>query len=298
METPVPVASDPAPAASPEPVSSEPTSSADVIRESISHLPDAGDDDGHASAEAGALGATPGEVDELAKALGIEMDGKAKWTSRVAYSKVAKIVKEREAKAAEAHKVAVDKHNQQIAQFDQLVNTPEQLLGALAQINPAYRRFLVPQQQPQAAPTRIETMEDLNRVIDGVVAQRLKPIEDERQQRTILAESHQRIARQMEDIQTWPGYTEHKAALDAAMAAEMKAAQAERRDLKPFDRIYREVVFGAQKAQRDQIRQEVNQEIASRPHATSVVKVGGGSPEAAGPRSSADIIRESIRGLK
>ena len=307
METPAPAAES-VPVSSPEPASAPATSSADVIRESISSLPEAGDDSGDetpAGSEPPPLRAhdqaAAAEVDELAKALGIELDGKAKWTSRVAYSKVAKIVKEREAKAQEAHQAAIARHEQQIAQFNQLVGTPEALLGALAQIDPAYRRFLgapAPAAASTAAPERIETMADLQRVIDAQVAQRLQPIEAERQQRTLLEQSQQRVARQMADIQTWPGFTEHKPAIEQALTAEMKAAQAERRPLKPFDQVYREVVFGKLAAARDQVRQDVLAEIQNRPHSTSVTKVAGGAPEGTGPRSSADIIRDSIRGLK
>ena len=307
METPAPAAES-VPVSSPEPASAPATSSADVIRESISSLPEAGDDSGDetpAGSEPPPLRAhdqaAAAEVDELAKALGIELDGKAKWTSRVAYSKVAKIVKEREAKAQEAHQAAIARHEQQIAQFDQLVGTPEALLGALAQINPAYRRFLgapAPAAASPGAPERIETMADLQRVIDAQVAQRLQPIEAERQQRTLLEQSQARVARQMADIQTWPGFTEHKAAIEQALTAEVKAAQAERRPLKPFDQVYREVVFGKLAAARDQVRQDVLAEIQNRPHSTSVTKVAGGAPEGTGPRSSADIIRDSIRGLK
>jgi hypothetical protein len=300
-----PAPSAPEPATSPEPTSLH-TTSADVIRESISSLPDAGDESGNempAGADPQPLRAhdqaAAAEVDELAKALGIELDGKAKWTSRVAYSKVAKIVKEREQKAQEAHQAAIARHEQQIAQFDQLVGTPEALLGALAQINPAYRRFLgAPAHAAASAPDRIETMADLQRVIDAQVAQRLQPIEAERQQRTLLEQSQQRVARQMADIQTWPGFTEHKPAIEQALTAEVKAAQAERRPLKPFDQVYREVVFGKLAATRDQVRQDVLAEIQNRPHSTSVTKVAGGAPEGTGPRSSADIIRDSIRGLK
>jgi hypothetical protein len=302
-----PATSAPEPASSPEPTSLQ-TTSADVIRESISSLPDAGDDRGNempAGSEPPPLRAhdqaAAAEVDELARALGIELDGKAKWTSRVAYSKVAKIVKEREQKAQEAHQAAIARHEQQIAQFDQLVGTPEALLGALASINPAYRRFLgapAPAAAPAGTPERIETMADLQRVIDAQVAQRLQPIEAERQQRTLLAESQARVARQMADIQTWPGFTEHKGAIEQALTAEMKAAQAEWRPLKPFDQVYREVVFGKLAATRDQVRQDVLAEVQNRPHSTSVTKVAGGAPEGTGPRSSADIIRDSIRGLK
>jgi hypothetical protein len=141
-------------------------------------------------------------------------------------------------------------------------------------------------------------MADLQRVIDARVAERVSPYEQERQQRALLAESQARVARQMADIQTWPGFTEHKPAIEQALTAEVKAAQAERRPLKPFDQVYREVVFGKLAATRDQVRQDVLVEIQNRPHSTSVTKVAGGAPEGTGPRSSADIIRDSIRGLK
>jgi hypothetical protein len=239
---------------------------------------------------------TPEEVDELARALGIDGQGKGKWTARVAYSKLHKVMKERDAKVKADHDAALKQHadrlstfEAQMAQFDQMVASPEQLLGALAQVNPAYARFL--QQPPQTAdPAEIRTMADLQRVIDAQVQQRLAPIEHERQQRQVVEAAIPRVKQQLAEAEKWPLFAESKADILAELQKNPNAGLRE---------AYMAVVVPRMAADRDKVRQEVLAELQSRPHTTTATSsVTGRAAEKSEPMNTADIVRQALRGLK
>ncbi len=249
---------------------------------------------------------TQAEKDELAEMLGITGDGTTKWTARVNYSKVHKAFKALREKQAAEHAAAVKQHadenastRQQIERFDQLVANPEQLLSALASIHPAYRQYVgkvaTASTPPTGTPTRIETMEDLQRVIDQQVAAKLAPIEQERQANQFIAEAVPRIKAQLAEAETWPLFKENKAEIQAAVS---KLPQ----NLAPdavLRMAYQSVVLPKLAANRDIVRSEVMAELKSRPHSSTVTTTVSGrgvqSPEAV---DTADIVRQALAGIK
>lgn len=240
---------------------------------------------------------TQADVDELAAALGIKETGTGKWTSRVAYSKVHKAVKELREKLTADHATAIKGHTdristfeQQVAAFDQLVASPEKLLSTLAQVNPAYARFLSQPPDSNQPPQEIKTIEDLQRVIDHQVAQRLAPIEQERQQRQVVEQAIPRVKAQLAEAEKWPLFTESKAEILAEL---QKNPQAGLRD------AYQTVVIPKLAAGRDKVRQDVLSELNARPHSSTVTStVSGRTAPDTGPRDTQDIIRESIRKIR
>lgn len=245
--------------------------------------------------------ATQADVDELAAALGIaDRQGTDRWTSRIAYSKVKKVVGELQSKAKAEHEAALKQHadrlsvfEQQVARFDQLVNDPEVLLANLAQIHPAYRRFLGGQPHQDAAnqpPQKIETLEDLQRVIDHQVAQRLAPIEQERHARLYAEKMTPVIQAQLDEAKTWPLFVESHQEILAVLN---KYPQAGLRD------AYQQVVIPKLTAGRDKMRQEVLAELNARPHASTVTStVPGRTAPDTGPQETADIVREALRNFR
>jgi hypothetical protein len=246
---------------------------------------------------------TAAEKDELAEALGITATDSTKWTTRINYSKVHKAVKAMQEKVAAAHAAALKSHEdqsastrQQIERFDSMVNNPDQLLKALAQVNPAYAAF-VKGAAPAATgtPGRIETMEDLQKVIDQQVAQRLAPIEKERQSAQFIAEAVPRIKAQLAEAQTWPLFKENQAEIQAAVKALPQ-------HLAPdvvLRMAYQSVVLPKLAANRDTVRAEVMAELKNRPHASTVTTTVSGrgvqSPEAVDTES---IVRQAMAKLK
>lgn len=238
---------------------------------------------------------TQAEVDELAAALGITDTGKGKWTTRVAYSKLHKVIKARDEKAKADHDAALKQHTdrisqfeQQVAAFDQMVSNPEALLANLAVLNPAYRRYLGVQPQQQSnIPERIETVEDLQRVIEQQVAERLRPIEEERATQQTIAAAVPKIRQQIADAEKWPLFAESKNEILAHLQQNPQA------DLRS---AYQQVVIPKLAADRDKVRQEVLAEMKARPHSTSATTTTAGrSTPDNGPRETQDIIRESLR---
>lgn len=307
--------------------SDEPVSTTSIIESAIADLPDRGDDSGSdeggststGQSTTGSTGMTgtatststqtqnqptQAEVDELAAALGIKEQGTGKWTTRVAYSKLHKVIKERDAKTKADHESALKQHvdqltavQQQIAAFDQMVSSPERLLTALAQVNPAYAQYV--QRASQASTTTEEvptfnTAADLQRYvqsqIDRHVSDRLAPIEQERQQRQVMETAIPKVNAQIAEAEKWPLFTESKAEILAEL---QKNPNAGLRD------AYQTVVIPKLAADHDKIRQEVLAELNGRPHSTSVTStVSSRTAETSGPQDTQAIIRQAIRGLK
>ena len=242
---------------------------------------------------------TQADVDELARELGIAATGTAKWTTRVAYSKLHKVIQARDAKMKADHEAAVKQHTDRIAayeqavqQFDRLVANPEQLLASLAQVHPAYARFAHPGSTAAAAgvPQQINTMADLQRVIDAHVAARLQPIEQERAGRLAIEQAIPRVKKQLEEAEKWPLFTESKAEILANLKANPGVT---------LEQAYQKAVLPKLAAQRDTIRQEVLAELNGRPHSTTVTStVTGRTAPDAGPMDTADIVAEAVRRLK
>jgi hypothetical protein len=247
---------------------------------------------------------TQAEKDELAEALGITGDGTTKWTTRVNYSKVHKAVKALREKQEAAHAAALKTHSEentryksQVERFDSMVQNPDQLLRALASVNPQYAAYVkgAAPQQPQGTPQRIETMEDLQRVIDQQVAQRLKPIEQERAAAQFEAQAIPKIKAQLAEAQTWPLFKEHQAEIQKAVAALPQ-------NLPPevvLRQAYQSVVLPKLAANRDTVRSEVMAELKNRPHASTVTTTVSGrgvqSPEAV---DTEDIVRQALASIK
>ncbi len=247
---------------------------------------------------------TAAEKDELAEALGITGEGSAKWTARINYSKVHKAVKALREKQEAAHAAALKQHEessashrQQVERFDSLVSNPDQLLRALASVNPAYAQYVkgAAPQQPQGTPQRIETMEDLQRVIDQQVAQRLKPIETERAAAQFEAQAIPKVKAMLAEAQTWPMFKENMAEIQAAHA---KLPQ----NIPPGEALrmaYHSVVTPKLAANRDTIRQEVMDELKNRPHSSTVTTtVAGRGTQSAEPVDSVDIVRAAAARIR
>nr|ALS91303.1 diverge_rpsU: rpsU-divergently transcribed [uncultured bacterium] len=242
---------------------------------------------------------TQADVDELARELGITAEGTAKWTSRIAYSKIKKIVDARAAKTQEAHDTAIRQHTervsqfeQQIAQFDRLVANPEQLITALAQVHPGYSKYATtpPATSAGAPPARIETMQDLQRVIDAQVAARLRPIEEDRQRQQTIAQELPRAQQRLAEAKTWPLFTESQGDILATLKANPGIS---------LEAAYQKVVVPKLATQRDSIRQEVLAELNGRPRSTTVTStVTGRTAPDSGPQDTTDIIWDAIRRTK
>lgn len=241
---------------------------------------------------------TQAEKDELAEALGITGDGTAKWTSRVAYSKVHKAVKALREKAEAAHAATLKTHSdevstvrQQIEKFDQLVANPDALINALAQVNPAYRAFVKGAPPAQSGvPQKIETMEDLQRVIDAQVAAKLAPITQEREARQHIEAAVPRVRAQIAEAENWPLFKESKTEILGVLKANPTWGLKD---------AYQQVIIPKLSANRDQVRTEVLAELNTRPHATTVTSTTTGrnipTTEA---MSTEDVVREAMRGIK
>jgi len=287
----------------------EPVTTTSIIEASIADHPDrdTGDDlspttgaaEPTASTTASTAPVTQEEVDELAKALGIDGQGKGKWTARVAYSKLHKVIKDRDAKAKADHEAALKQHTdqltavqQQIAAFDQMVSSPEHLLAALAQVNPAYARFRGQPATPQSAdtPQDIRTMADLQRVIDQQVAQRLAPIEQEREARQYIERMTPVVQAQIVEAHKWPGFTESQAEILAELGKNPKAGLKD---------AYLTVCLPKLAADKDKVRQEVLAELNARPRSTTTTStVPSRGADKSEPQDTQDIIRRAIAALK
>jgi hypothetical protein len=187
----------------------------------------------------------------------------------------------------------------QVAQFDSLVNNPEQLLSALAAVNPAYKRFLTAQPTAPAAgvPERIETLEDLQRVIDARVADVTAPILNERKAQAALASAQTQLSAELADASAkWPGFKD--AYENPTTKAEMNAVLKANPTWGLRD-VYINYVVPKLAAGRDQMRQSVIEELKTRPHSSTVTTtVSGRGTQSAEPVNTEDIVREQMRKLK
>jgi hypothetical protein len=180
----------------------------------------------------------------------------------------------------------------QVAQFDSLVNNPEQLLSALAAVNPAYKRFLTaqPTAQPTGEPQEIRTLEDLQRVIDARVAEQTAPIMQERQQRQVYEAAVPKVKAQIAEAESWPMFKEAKAEI-------LKALQSN--PTWGLKDAYQSVVIPKLAANRDTVRQSVLDELKTRPHSTTVTStVSGRTSQGGEPLDTADIVRNAARSIK
>jgi hypothetical protein len=316
-----------------EPASTEPTTTASIIENAIADLPDDGgsDDLGAHAVDGDDAPARPAttsttaepaptaaEIDELAQALGIAGAGKAKWTQRVAYSKVAKIVKEREQKARETHEAALRQHEGRLREVEaverMIAEQPEQFVRALVAQNPAYRQYFhdvaatsqpqpardVPRDMPApdvqlADGTRTYSVDGLQRLLtwntqqaEQRIAQRLQPIEHERQQRELIAAAVPRVKQQIAEAEKWPLFAESKAEILALLQSDPRI---------DLTGAYQRIVIPKLAANRDQVRQDVLRELNTRPHSTSVTRTASSRVEDTQPRNTRDIIAAAIAGL-
>jgi hypothetical protein len=127
-------------------------------------------------------------------------------------------------------------------------------------------------------------------VIDQQVAQRLAPIEQERQQRQIVEAAVPRVKQQLAEAEKWPLFTESKVDILAELQRNPNAGL---RD------AYMTVVLPKMAADRDKVRQEVLAEMSNRPHTTTASSsVTGRARETSEPVDTSDIVRQALRGLK
>lgn len=297
---------------------SEVTSTQSIVESAMAEIPDDGGSDlsveestppesgsiaasSAVSSIAGGPAPTQDERDELAEALGIIDKGKGKWIARTPYSKVSKIVKERETKTKADHEAALKQHTdrvsayeQQIAQFDQLVANPAALISALAQVHPAYRQYVTNTAPQTDAPPQFNSVADLTQYvqsqIDQHVSQRLAPIEQERAARDQIARNLPIVQQQIAEAKTWPMFVESQAEILAALQKNPKSS---------LHAAYQSVVLPKLSASREQVRQQVIAEMNARPHSTVAGSsvTGRTAPEAA-QQDTSDIVREAMRGLK
>lgn len=247
------------------------------------------------------------EIDELAQALGITDQGKGKWTARVAYSKLHKVIKERDEKRKAEHEAALRQSSEQfanvqrqIAEFDRMVASPEHLLSALAQVHPAYGAYLARSgaapapSQAHDTPPQFNTAADLQQYvqsqIDRHVSERLAPIERERQSRQVLEAAIPRVRQQLAEAEKLPMFSESKAEILAALQKNPEMG---------LHDAYMSIVVPKLAAGRDQVRQDVLAELKSRPHSTTVTStVSGRAVSDAEPASTEDIVRAAIRQIR
>lgn len=259
---------------------------------------------------------TAAEIDELAQALGISGSGKAKWTARIPYSKISKVWKEQQAKQRADHEATLQQHTARLREVEaverMIAEQPEQFVRALVEQNPAYQRYFS-QAPAQPAPTPVSSempapdvrladgsqtysVEGLRRLLawntqqtEQRVEQRIKPFEQERQQREMLEAAVPHVKQQIADAEKWPLFKESKNEILAALQADPRI---------DLTGAYQRVVIPKLAANRDQVRQDVLKELASQPHSTSVTRTTPGRADESGaPRDSRDIIRQSIAGL-
>jgi hypothetical protein len=131
------------------------------------------------------------------------------------------------------------------------------------------------------------------------VEERYQPIESEWRAKQRVESLKPMIQAQIEDAYTWPGFKENEEEITAILAQYPKAT---------LDQAYRHVVLPKLNAEkeklvtnRDQMRQELLQELKKAPRATAASSTGAKSsakPTPSGPRKLEDIIAEQVETLK
>jgi hypothetical protein len=312
--------------------SAEPTSSRSIIEASIAEMPDRDDDDSESSAEpsestassspASATPLTAQEKDELAELLGIgDRVGPGKWTSRIAYSKIHKVIGERDAQRKAEHDAALKGHTDKIGEYEKRLDAisqverimyeePDRFIEMLSSIPAYHGRFGSSRSSthPQAGSERpgpdiryqdgstAYSEEGLQRLLDWNAAQvekrltsRIAPFEHERQVKAIEAAAAPKIQAMLTEAAKWPMFTENEAAILQVLQSEPQTS---------LEAAYQRVVLPKLAANRDSLRQEILKELAERPHSTVTRTATSGRSGDDAPRDSRDIISRVVSELE
>jgi hypothetical protein len=318
----------------------EPTTTASIIESAIADHPDRGGDDGgddSVAASAGsdvATGAVPADtsttsttetvadVDDLAKELGLPaVPPGTKRINKIPYDRVQKIVENAKKKLQTEHETAIRQHTERLTAAErelQAVNAvaemmqgdPEQFLSAMAELNPAYARYVggggstTPRGGNNGRPEADVRLEDGRytyspeqaaalaewqaQQVERRIAGRIAPFEQERQERQIFEAAVPRVKAQIAAFQKKPLFNENKAEIEKALAADPNISLQDAYDL---------VVLPKLTADRNRIYQELLAEQNARPHSTSIANTASRQSEAP-TGDSRDIIRRSIAGYR
>jgi hypothetical protein len=192
--------------------------------------------------------ASTAERDELAELLGIaDRTGPGKWTSRIAYSKIHKVLKDRDAKVKADHDAAIKGHTDKVTEYEKrldaiaqvehaMFNEPERFVAMLQTI-PGYAGYFsgsgnsntpsprqpVGNQRPgpdirYQDGTTGYSEEGLQRLLDWNAAQvekrltqRIAPFEQEHQRRAIEAAAAPKVQAVLAEAAKWPMFKENEA---------------------------------------------------------------------------------------
>jgi hypothetical protein len=317
-----------------EPVETATTDSPEPIVEEVS--PSAGE---------AAVDPAAAPTDDLTKELesmGIKAPIAGQRENRIPYSRVAKIVENSRKKlitahtealkASESKSAAANERLKNMHLVDNLINTdPQRYIAMLANVNPAYKRFLEPVAAPAAAvpaavvPAATDpapqpdaqfpdgskgyTPEGLQKLLDwqarnienNVTAKvtanydkRFGPIERERAAAQHLQEKIPVVRAQIQAAkQTWGGLwtPEAEAEIVKVMAANPRVS---------FEACAAHVLVPKSQVQRTSMRAEILKEINARPKAAAKAPAAASAAavEPVGPRTMEQVIADSLKGLK
>lgn len=262
---------------------------------------------------------TPAEVDELAKELGLEgarrPDGREQ---RIPYSRVKEMIEKKLQKATTEWEAKAKEHTDRLSTYEQerqhyatvqqmIEHQPEAFLQALAQANPAYRRFIAdagaikaPVDAPASMPQpdvdigngqRSYSVEGLNKLlawqaqqVEQKVTQRFAPMEQQWKSQAMQSQAAASVKAAIDDARQWPGFTEHEADVLQALRADRKMS---------LEAAYRKVVLPKLQADRTKMREELLAELKTKPTTTSVPTPSPATPTPK-TRTTADIAREIL----
>jgi hypothetical protein len=287
----------------------------------------------------------PAATDDLTKeleAMGIKAPVAGQRENRLPYSRVVKIVENARKKLITAHTAAVKEATDRAAAagerlknmdaVDNLINTDTQrYLTMLANINPAYRRFLEPATAPAAAAaipaaaavsdpapapdaqfpdgSKGYTPEGLQKLLDwqarnieaNVTAKvqagydkRFGPIEKQWSANQILQEKIPVVRSQIAAAkQTWGALwtAENEAEIVKVLQANPRVS---------FEAAVAHVLVPKTAAQRTSMRNEILKEINARPKAAAKIPAAASTAitEPVGPRTMEQVIADSLKVLK
>jgi hypothetical protein len=236
---------------------------------------------------------------------------------RIPYHRHEEILKNARAKAAEEVKAVQEKYaryetpdTQAALQAIQIAESnPQQFLSILAQ-NPQYAQLLAPIFAPkkEAAPEPegdIEPDVDMGNGLRGYslqavqkimeqraaavekrIMERFEPLTKEREQQEIIRGAEAKVAQQIADAESWPGFKDSQVEIAAALKADARLS---------LDAAYRKVVMPKLAASKDEIRKQVLAEINAKPRAVGIAPAPvKAAPRASGPRDMEDVIREQL----
>lgn len=279
-----------------------------------------------------------GDQDDLLSELGLKPreDGRE---HRIPYSRVQKIRENAIRKATESAAAewqtkvtAAEQRAQQLAEAEAamqaaVMGDPDAFLGILAEVNPAFARYLQREAAagPQATASRqapaempqpdvrlsdgsaTYSMKGLQALLDWNAAQveqrlaeRYKPfaqtveqMTQREQQQALAAQSEQRVQSLYTDAQTWPGFKEHEDAIRKAFNEDFKALPV----AEALNAAYRKVVLPSLTAERNKVRESVLAELKQQKRSTSVPNAPQSQAQEAGPRSTASVARSVLQRL-